>query len=88
MEQFFMIVKMVAALYPVLMQIIKSIEEAMPAAGQGQAKLALIKTTLEGAYTTMGDAQVKFEAIWPMLQGVISAMVSMYNAAGVFKKSA
>jgi hypothetical protein len=86
MEQFLAIIKMVAQLYPVLMQIIKSIEDAMPDPGQGPAKLALVKATLENAYNTMGDAKVKFESVWPTLQMVVGAMVATFNAAGVFKK--
>jgi hypothetical protein len=81
MEQFIAIMKMVAQLYPVLMQIIKSIEDAMPDPGQGPAKLALVKAT-----NTMGDAKVKFESVWPTLQMVVGAMVATFNAAGIFKK--
>lgn len=82
-----MVLKIIAGLYPVLMDFVKSIESALPEAGQGQAKLALIKQTLESAYAHMGDAEVKFESIWPSLQVVVGAIVAMYNTAGVFKKT-
>ena len=87
MLEFLNIVKLISALYPILMQTIKSLEEAMPDPGMGSQKLALLKTTLQSAYTKMDDVQVQFEDAWPSIQVVVSSFVAIFNAAGIFKKS-
>ena len=46
-----------------------------PARGRG-LKRKIIESTYEGA-----------AEIWPTLEKVISAIVSMFNAVGIFKKS-
>lgn len=86
MEQFLAIVRIIGSVFPVLVECIKSIEEAIPQPGQGTAKLALVKSALEAAYSTMTNVQVTFEQLWPSLQIVISALVATFNATGVFKK--
>lgn len=86
MKNFIAILQLLATLYPILMQTIKSLEEAMPEPGQGPAKLEILKGTLEAAYLKMEKAQLKFEEVWPSIQMLVTTIVAVFNATGVFKK--
>lgn len=74
------ILLLVVQLIPALISLIKAIEDALPAAGLGAEKLAAVRKIIEATYE--GAAE-----IWPTLEKVISAIVSMFNAVGIFKKS-
>lgn len=71
---------LVAQIVPALIGLIKSIEEALPEAGFGKDKLEAVRKIIESTYE--GAAE-----IWPTLEKVISAIVTMFNAVGIFKKS-
>jgi len=88
MLQYILIIKTALNLLPTIIATIKAIEMAVPESGKGKEKLEIIKTTLENAYKAATDVTVKFETIWPVLSSMISAIVSLLNAAGIFKKKA
>ena len=71
------ILKLVASLLPTLIQLIQAVEAAMPAAGQGAQKLALVKNIMTSVDTSLVTA-------WPALETVIGAIVSVFNATGAF----
>lgn len=71
--------KLLAQLLPILIQLIKAAEAAIPESGQGAAKLALVREILESA----DDA---IPAIWPTVERVIGALVRAFNLAGAFGK--
>lgn len=64
---------------PALILAIKAVEDAIPGEGKGEAKLRLVRETMERADATIG-------ALWPILAGVISDVVRTLNDTGVFKK--
>ena len=70
---------LVIKLIPVIIELLKAIEAAIPEQGQGAAKLAAVRQILE-----LTDSSIK-EA-WPMVQGVIEVLVKTFNTTGVFKK--
>ena len=70
---------LIAKLIPVIIEIIKAIEEAIPGQGQGEKKLAAVRGILES--TVEG-----FNNLWPNVEKIIPIVVSALNAAGVFKK--
>ena len=70
---------LIAKLIPVIIEIIKAIEEAIPGQGQGEKKLAAVRGILES--TVEG-----FNNLWPNVEKIIPVIVSALNAAGVFKK--
>ncbi len=84
MGNFIAILKVIIALLPLLGQLIQAVESAMPASGQGAAKLAMVREMLQKAYETMGTAQVSFASVWPMLEPVIASLVTMYKNSGIF----
>lgn len=72
-------VLIIARLIPVLIDVIKAIEEAIPGQGKGEAKLTAVRGILE--VTVEG-----FNQLWPSLEKVIQVLVATFNAVGVFKK--
>lgn len=55
--------------------------------GQGSAKLAMVKSMLQQAYSGVNNALVTFDQFWPMAQAAIAGLVAIKNASGVFKSS-
>jgi hypothetical protein len=86
MEQFFAILKVAMQLLPMVTEMVKAIENAVPANGQGAAKLEMVRKMLESAYGQAQDASVQFSAIWPVLSSMVGGIVTLYNTSGVFTK--
>ena len=84
---FIAIVKLLIQLLPVVIEAIQAIEAAFPAGGQGQVKMELIKSTVQGAYSAATDATAAFDTLWTPLQSMISSVVGVFNSTGLFKKS-
>jgi hypothetical protein len=82
------ILRALAALLPIVLGLVKQLEEAIPASGSGAAKLAQIKAILQQGFGTLTGLSVTFEQIWPPVQALISGLVGAFNALGVFKKGA
>ena len=69
----------IIALIKAITAAVRAIEELMPESGKGSEKLAAIRAMLEGAVDGL-------EQKWPAIEKIIGAVVSLYNAIGVFKK--
>jgi len=68
----------IAQLLPALIAAIKAIEEAVPGAGQGEAKLAAVRGIIEAVDTG-------YKNLWPQIQPVIGVLVGLFNKTGAFK---
>jgi hypothetical protein len=86
MEQFFNIMKVAMQLLPMMTEMIKTIEGAVPSNGQGAQKLEMVRSMLESAYGQAQGMSVQFSAIWPVLSSMIAGIVALYNSTGTFKK--
>jgi hypothetical protein len=84
--QYFQILQLIITLLPLLVEIIKQVEELIPGRGKGEEKLAAVRTILESSYKVSTDAAVAFETIWPALEKAIAGLVSVLNAVGALKK--
>lgn len=62
-------------LLPIIIQVIKAVEEAIPGKGQGEAKLAAVREMLELVYEKTDD-------FWPEISKLIGVLVKMFNATG------
>ena len=78
--------KTILGLLPAIIDAVKAIEAAFPEGGKGQAKLELVKTTLQTAYDYAEDKVGSFDAVWKMVQPVVGAVVAFANNTGLFKK--
>lgn len=65
-------------LIPVLIEAIRSIEAAIPGAGQGKAKLNAVLEIIEHVEQTARALP---------LEKIISTLVALFNVTGVFKKA-
>ena len=86
MWKFLETVKIVVALYPILMETVKRLEEALPEPGHGPKKLEQLKAILAASYDKMDDAKMKFEEVWPSINMVVTAIVTMLNTTEWLKK--
>jgi hypothetical protein len=68
-------------LIPALIAAIKAIEQAIPGAGQGEAKLAAVRGILESVDSAYVD-------LWPKLQAIVGVLVRLMNKTGEFQTKA
>ncbi len=64
---------------PTIIAVIRTIEEAIPGKGQGEAKLSAVREMLELADTGFKEAL-------PTVDKLIAILVTLFNKAGVFRK--
>lgn len=75
MEKLFLLMKLI----PVMIEIIKAIEAAIPGKGQGEAKLAAVRSLLETADSTLNGSV-------PLVEKVVGILVELFNKTGAFGK--
>lgn len=74
----------VSAVWPMVTALVKQVESDFPAGSTGQQKLDAVQSMLSTAWTKVSGVEASFEQAWPILEGMISALVSTYNALGLF----
>lgn len=79
-------IKLILGLLPLIIDTVKAIEAALPQAGQGAAKLALVRETLQAGFQVATDSVATFEQVWPAIERVIGSVVGLFNRAGVFQR--
>lgn len=84
--KYLQLVQLILQLFPLLIQTIKAVEDAIPGNGNGEQKLAMVRAVLESAYGAATDAMGSFMDIWPSLESTIKAIVTAFNATKVFEK--
>lgn len=71
---------------PVLIQLMKQLEEAIPGQGTGEQKLAAVRGLLESLYGLSGKTDVPFAEIWPSIASAASTLATAFNATGTFSR--
>lgn len=71
--------KLIVGLLPLLIELVKAIEAAIPEQGAGSAKLAAVRDMLIALVPAV-------EAAWPAVEAVVAALVKLFNATGIFKR--
>ena len=66
-------------LIPVIIELIKAIEQAIPGESKGEAKLVAVREILE-------IVDVGTKNLWPQISLIISVLVKTFNTTGVFSK--
>ena len=74
----------IVKLIPVVIAAVKSIEELIPVSGAGKQKLDLVMTTVQDAFNGVTTA---WPTIQPILEKLISGIVTLANEFGIFKKT-
>lgn len=72
--------KLIIQILPLIIELIKAIENAIPASGKGKEKLEFAKSVLDSAIPNI-------ENIWASLEKIIGATVAVLNKTGWFRDS-
>lgn len=77
-------------IFPLLLAIVKALEEAIPLPGQGKKKLDLVLDVLKSVYEAMPELASDFswEKLVLIVVPMIERIVAIYNNLGLFQKSA
>ena len=77
-------------LLPLVLSVVKAVEEAIPLPGQGQKKLDLVLAVIKSAYDASTDLakEFSFEKLVALVVPMINQIVALNNALGLFQKSA
>lgn len=73
------------ALLKAALEAAPAIEKALPQSGQGSAKLQLLMEILRGVVEAAKDG-VSWDDAAPLASRIIGAVVTFFNATGVFRK--
>lgn len=78
----------VLKLLPVLIEVVRVLEVAIPIAGQGKAKLDLVLGIVETVYGVSNDLtkELPQSKTTPLIVSIVGKIVGTFNALGVFKK--
>lgn len=79
------VMSIVTKLLPDTIKFVQTVEEVVPAKGQGAAKLEVLKGMLQGTFSTIQQAEVTFEQVWPSLSGTVTGLVKLFKLTGLFK---
>lgn len=66
-------------LIPIIIELIKAIEQAIPGESKGEAKLVAVREILE-------IMDIGTKNLWPQISLIISVLVKTFNTTGVFSK--
>jgi hypothetical protein len=81
MANFMAIFSMFLSIVKMIPQAVDALEAVLPAAGQGQAKLALLKGAIVQALAVETSLQPLFETVWMMVTPVIAGYVAAKKVA-------
>lgn len=71
--------KLIVGLLPLLIELVKAIEAAIPQQGAGAAKLTAVRDMLTALVPAV-------DTMWPAVETIVAALVKLFNATGVFKR--
>lgn len=77
----------VRKLWNTVVEIVKLIEETIPDDGAGQEKLAAFDVMLKAALEKADDIDESFEKLQPVAHDIVGAVVTLFNATGLFKRA-
>lgn len=79
--------RLILTLLPLIIEAVRAIEAALPDGGKGEAKLALVRQSIEAGYAVATDTAAAFETMWPALEKTVAAVVALFNSVGAFRKT-
>lgn len=72
-------IKLILELLPLVISVVKQLEEIFPEAGMGSVKYNLVVKTIQDATRTTGETL-------PIIEKMINSVVAVLNEFGVFNK--
>jgi hypothetical protein len=76
----------VKKLWTMVVDIVKLIEETIPDDGAGKEKLAAFDIMLKAAIEKADDIDESFDKLQPVAHDIVSAVVTLFNATGLFRR--
>ena len=76
----------VKKLWTMVVDIVKLIEETIPDDGAGKEKLAAFDIMLKAGIEKADDIDESFDKLQPVAHDIVSAVVTLFNATGLFKR--
>jgi hypothetical protein len=83
LSQITSIIAALASLLPAISQSIQAAETAL-GPGNGAAKLAVVQSTVQAAYSTLQGVEVAWESLQPVVAQTITSLVTFYNTVKTF----
>lgn len=77
----------VKRLWNMVVDIVKLIEETIPDDGAGKEKLQAFDVMLKAAIEKADDIDAEFDKLQPVAHDIVSTVVTLFNTAGIFKRS-
>ena len=77
----------VLKLWTTVVEIVKLIEETIPDDGAGKQKLAAFDVMLKSALEKADDIDESFDKLQPVAHDIVNAVVTLFNATGLFKRA-
>jgi hypothetical protein len=77
------IVSALASLLPAIGTAVQSAESAL-GPGNGSAKLAVVESTIQAAYSTVQGIEVAWADLQPAVAATVGALVTFYNTVKAF----
>lgn len=77
----------VRRLWNMVVDIVKLIEETIPDDGAGKEKLAAFDVMLKAALEKAEDIDESFDKLQPVAHDIVEAVITLFNATGLFKRS-
>jgi len=77
----------VKKLWTTVVEIVKLIEETIPDDGAGKEKLAAFDLMLKSALEKADDIDESFDKLQPVAHDIVGAVVTLFNATGLFKRA-
>lgn len=77
----------VKKLWTTVVEIVKLIEETIPDDGAGKAKLVAFDLMLKAALEKADDIDESFDRLQPVAHDIVGAVVTLFNATGLFKRA-
>lgn len=80
---------MILRLMPVILPLIRAVEDAFPLPGKGREKLAFVLDLLRQVYDASDDLsrEFSFDRLAAVVVPIIARFVGLSNALGLFRKS-
>jgi len=86
MGNFLVILQAFLSIVPLLIQLVKQVEDLFPESGKGKEKAEFVRLALETAFEKVSGVSASFAEVWKVAEPFISKLVALFNSNGTFSK--
>ena len=81
---------LILKIFPLVLDAVKAVEQAIPMAGQGKKKLDLVLDVIKSGFDASPDlaSGISWDKLVTMVVPMISQIVALHNSLGLFTKPA